>query len=313
MLIVGEVHTGLLRGRGPMRASDAALLVDLVAGEPVLRLDRPRAYVRSPDRPVGVDCPLGAAASARQVRGIGTVLQRAAVVGGHIVQGTAWAALTPATGSAREPWSHYLARPGVIEAVGRARPAELADAFAAPARDPAALDLGEIAGRASDVVQSAVPADGRPRERLRLPRTRLRFVIEQAETPGPPRLTVHDDQLRVLRVALPAGIEPRRLVAFGEDLALHDWLLTSVNSLVERAELGILPFDESLRRLRPAVQHLLHLWLPGRRSDLARDLWEQVERRDALSDQWKLLRDRIRDLVALAAVDARSNQGEPAR
>lgn len=313
VLIVGEIHTGLLRGRGPMSASDAALLVDLVAGEPVLRLDRPRAYVRSPERPVGVDCPLGTAASSRQVRGIGTVLQRAAVAGGHVVQGTAWATVTPASGSARQPWSHYLARPGVIEAVGRVRAAELADAFAVPARDPAALDLGETAGRASDVVQSAVPADGRPRERLRLPRTRLRFVIERSEAARAPRLTVHEEQLRVLRLAVPDDVEPRLLVAFGEDLALHDWLLTSVNGLVERAGIGILPFPESLRRLRPAVQHLLHLWLPGRRNDLARELWEQVERRDALSDQWKLLRDRVRDLVALAAVDARSEQTEPAR
>lgn len=309
MLIVGEVHTGLLRGRGPMSASDAALLVDLVAGEPVLRLDRPRAYVRSPDRPVGVDCPLGAAASSRRVRGIGTVLQRAAVAGGHIVQGTAWATLIPAAGSAREPWSYYLACPGVIEAVGRVRPAELADAFAAPVRDPAALDLGEIAGRASDVVQSAVPADTRPRERLRLPRTRLRFVIERSDTARPPRLTVHDEQLRVLRMTMPAGDEALQLVAFGEDLALHDWLLTSVSGLVERAGIGILPFDESLRRLRPAVQHLLHLWLPGRRNDVTRELWAQVEQRDALGDQWKLTRDRIRDLVALAAVENRSAEG----
>ncbi|MBM2623076.1 hypothetical protein JIG36_47010 [Actinoplanes sp. LDG1-06] len=312
MLIVGEVHTGLLRGRGPMSANDAALLVDLMAGEPVLRLERPRPYVRSPERPVGVDCPLGAVASARQIRGIGTVLQRAAITGGHIVQGTAWATLTPAAGSARQPWSHYLARPGVIEAVGRVRPAELADAFAAPARDPAALDLGDVAGRASDAVQSAVPADGRPRERLRLPRTRLRFVVEQAETAGPLHYTVPDDRLRVLRVALPADAEPRLLVAFAEDLALHDWLLTSVIGIVERAEIGVLPFGESLRRLRPAVDHLLHLWLPGRRGgDLARGLWTALERQEALSDQWRLLRDRIRDQVALAAVEALA--GEPAR
>ncbi|MBU2669355.1 hypothetical protein KOI35_38170 [Actinoplanes bogorensis] len=311
MLIVGEVHTGLLRGRGPLSATGAAMLVDLVAGEPVLRLERPRAYVRSPERPVGVDCPLGVPAAARQVRGIGTVLQRAAITGGHVVQGTAWATLTPADGSARRPWSHYLARPGVIETVGRARTGEVADAFAAAARDPAALDLGDIAGRASDVVQSAVPADGRPRERLRLPRTRLRFVVEEAASTGPPRFAVHGDQLRVLRVTLPAGADPRLLVAFGEDLALHDWLLTSVLGIVERAEIGVLPFGESLRRLRPAVDHLLHLWLPGRRDgDVARELWAAVERQDALSDQWRLLRDRIRDQVALAAVEALA--GEPA-
>ncbi|GIE94986.1 SCO2521 family protein [Paractinoplanes rishiriensis] len=307
MLIVGEVHTGLLRGRDPMSAREAALLVDLVAGEPVLRLERPRSYVRSPERPVGVDCPLGAAPPARQVRGIGTVLQRAAITGGHVVQGTAWARLARATGSARQPWSHYLARPGVIEAVGRVQAADLAAAFAAPVRAPSALDLGDVAGRASDVVQSAVPDDGRSRERLRLPRTKLRFVVEQAEAAGTPRLTVHDDQLRVVRVGLPAGAEPRLLVAFGEDLALHDWLLTSVIGIVERAEIGALPRDESLRRLRPAVDYLLHLWLPGGRGgELAEQLWETLERRSALSRQWALLRDRIRDQFALGAVAALS-------
>jgi hypothetical protein len=305
VLIVGEVHTGLLRGRDPMSARDAALLVDLVAGEPVLRLERPRSYVRSPDRPVGVDCPLGAPAPARQIRGIGTVLQRAAITGGHIVQGTAWATLTRGRSSARQPWSHYLARPGVIEAVGRVQPTELADAFAAPERDASALDLGEIAGRASDMVQSAVPSDGRSGDRLRLPRTSLRFVIGQAQTAGPPCFTVHDDQLRVLRLVLPAEAEPRLLVAFGEDVALHDWLLTSVIGIVERAEIGALPRDESLRRLRPAVDYLLHLWLPGGRGgELAGQLWETLERRSALSRQWALLRDRIRDQFAIGAVAA---------
>ena len=304
VLIVGEVHTGLLRGRDPMSASEAALLVDLVAGEPVLRLDRPRSYVRSPERPVGVDCPLGAPAPVRQVRGIGTVLQRAALTDGHVVQGTAWAAVAPAASSARQPWSHYLARPGVIETVGRAARGTLADAFAAAERAPSALDLGEIAGRASDVVQSAVPADGRSRERLRLPRTRLRLVIEQADIPGPPRFTVHDDRLRVLRIPVPAGAEPRLLVAFAEDLALHDWLLTSVIGLVERAAIGALPADESLRRLRPAVVHLLHLWLPGMRGgERAADLWEALERQHALTRHWNLLRDRIRDQLALGALD----------
>ncbi len=300
MIIVGEVHTGLLRGRDPMSASEAALLVDLVAGEPVLQLQRPRSYVRSPERPVGVDCPLGV----RRVRGIGTALQRAAITGGHVVQGTAWASLIPAAGSARRPWSHYLTRPGVIETVGRHRGSELADAFAAAGPAPGTLDLGEIAGRASDVVQSAVPSDGRSRERLRLPRTRLRFVVEPAGTTGTPRLAVHEDRLRVLRVEAPADVEPRLLVAFGEDLALHDWLLTSVDGLVERAAIGALPRAESLRRLRPAVDYLLHLWLPGGRGgEVAQELWFALERRSSLSRQWGLLRDRIRDQLALGALD----------
>lgn len=308
VLVVGEVHTGLLRGRDPMSAHEAAVLVDLVAGEPVLRRDRPRSYVRSPERPVGVDCPLGAPAPARQVRGIGTVLQRAAITGGHVVQGTAWTTVTPATGTGgRRPWSHYLARLGVIETLGRIRPAELTDAFAAPGRAPGSLDLGEIAGLASDLVQSTVPPGGRARERLRLPRTRLRFVAEEGDSAGSPRFTVHDDQLRTMRVIVPAGAEPRLLLAFAEDLALHDWLLTSVIGIVEKAAIGALPRDESLGRLRPAVDYLLHLWLPaGRGGELAGHLWETLERGAAFSRQWALLRDRIRDQFAIGAVTALS-------
>ncbi|HWS38444.1 MAG TPA: SCO2521 family protein [Actinoplanes sp.] len=308
MLVVGEVHTGLLRGRDPMSAREAATLVDLVAGEPVLRRDRPRSYVRSPERPVGVDCSLGTPAPARQVRGIGTVLQRAAITGGHVVQGTAWTTVTPATGTGgRRPWSHYLARLGVIEAVGRVQAAELTDAFTTPQRATDALDLGEIAGRASDLVQSSVPAGGRARDRLRLPRTRLRFVAEPSDSAGPPRFTVHDEQLRIMRVTLPGDAEPRLLLAFAEDLALHDWLLTSVIGIVERAAIGALPRDESLGRLRPAVDYLLHLWLPaGRGGELAGYLWETLERRAAFSRQWALLRDRIRDQFAVGAVAALS-------
>ncbi|SNY49044.1 SCO2521 family protein [Paractinoplanes atraurantiacus] len=293
---MGEVHTGLLRGRDPVSANEAGLLVDLVAGEPVLRLERPRAYVRSPERPVGVDCLLGV--PARQVRGIGTVMQRAAIIGGHVVQGTAWAMVEPVVSSARRPWSHYLARPGVIEAIGRWRSGEVVAGFHAAERDPSALDLGQIAGRASDVVQSAVTGGGR----LRLPRTRLRFVVERAETPGQPRFAVHDDHLRLLHVIAAADDDPRPLVAFAEDLALHDWLLTSVNGIVERAAIGALPLEESLRRLRPAVDYLLHLWLPVG----AEGLWEEVERQAALTRQWVLLRDRIRDQFALGAVAALS-------
>ena len=305
MLIAGEVHTGLLRGRNPLDADQAAALVDLVAGEPVLRAERPRAYVCSPQRPVGVDCPLGAPPPARQVRGIGTVLQHAAITDGHVLQGTAYATLTPAAGSARRPWSHYLTRPGVVETVGRHAGADLADALARPVRPSGALDLGAIAGRAATVVQSAMPDDGRSRERLRLPRTRLRFVVR--DDSGPPRFDTHGDDLRILRISAGAGTDPWVLTTFAEDVALHDWLLTSVMRLVERSAIGSLPRDETLRRLEPAVDHLLHLWLPaGRGGETTAELWEALERRADLGRQWVLLRDRIRDQFAVGAVAALS-------
>src|SRR5882724_281415 len=160
VLIVGEVDTGLLRGRDPSSTDDGRRLVDLVLGERVLVATRPRGYVRSPERPVGVDCPLGAPGAARQVRGIGTALQRAAITDREVVQGSAYATLVQAGQSARQPWSHYLARPGFIETVGRTRWAELADSLAAPERPPGALDLGAVARRATDDVQASARGGG---------------------------------------------------------------------------------------------------------------------------------------------------------
>ncbi|MEV4350691.1 SCO2521 family protein [Actinoplanes sp. NPDC049596] len=298
---MGEVHTGLLRGRDPMTAEQATSLVDLVAGEPVASAQRPRSYVRSPQRPVGVDCPPG---GARKARGIGTVLQRAAITDGHVVQGVAYATLRAAGGTTRRPWSHYLAWPGVIEVIGRVSWSELAESFAAAERPAGVLDLGQIAGRASDVVQSAMPTGSQSGPRLRLPRTRLRFVAGGAT--GPPRLTSYGDELRLLQVDGDDKDLPL-LVTFAEDVALHDWLLTSVMRIVERAAIGRMSRAETLHRLEPALDYLLHLWLPaGRGGELVEKLWDSLDRQAALTRQWALLRDRIRDQFAVGAVAALS-------
>ena len=90
MLAFGEVQTGLLQNSTAVPASRAAELVDLVLGEPVRRFERPMAYAVSPDRPEGVDCRLPTASGAR-VHAVGTLLTHAAVVGGHILQGSAYA------------------------------------------------------------------------------------------------------------------------------------------------------------------------------------------------------------------------------
>jgi hypothetical protein len=305
VLIVGEVHTGLLRGRDPLTGEDARVLVDLVAGEPVLVSERPRSYVRSPARPVGVDCALGVPAPARQVRGIGTAVQRAAITDGHVVQGSAHATIVAGAYSSRQPWSHYLARPGVIETVGRTRWTELAEAFALPRRDPAALDLGAIADRASGQVQRSVPAAGQSGRRLRLARTRLRWVVETApgvEEPSHIQFGLLGDEMRLLRFTAPDNASADRLAALCEDVALHDWLLTTLIEIVRRAAIGVLGRDEALKRLTPAVDHLLHLWLPGARGDhFSDELWRALERRAGFSRQWSLLAHRIRDQFAAGA------------
>jgi hypothetical protein len=307
VLIVGEVHTGLLRGPGPVTGDDARRLVDLLAGEPVLVSERPLAYVRSPERPVGVDCPLAEAGPARQVRGIGTAVRRSAITGGHIVQGSAYATVVPAAASTRRPWSHYLARPGHIEVLGRTRWSELAESLATPRPAVTALDLAAVAGRAADDVQHVVPVSGSPR--LRSARTRLRWVASVdptgTATPGV-RFAVHRDEVRLLRLTVAA--EPAAgLAAACEDVALHDWLLSTLIEVIRKAPIGVLPRAEVLDRLLPAIDYLLHLWMPGARGDEFTGLiWAVLERGGGFSRQWETLVHRIRDQLSVAALTALS-------
>ncbi|MET8152148.1 SCO2521 family protein [Actinoplanes sp. NPDC049668] len=311
MLIAGEVHTGLLRGPDPVTSDQARRLVDLVVGEPVLVSERPIAYVRSPEIPVGVDCGLGAAGPARQVRGVGTALQRAAITGGHVVQGSAYAAIVRGTGGARQPWSHYLTRPGVIETLGRTRWDETAAALAAPERPGAALDLGAMAGRAADRVQRAVATRGAVR--LRSPRTRLRWVASVAEDAGPGTtwvgFSVGGGDLRVLRLTVP-GVAAAELAAVCEDVAMHDWLLSALLEIIGKSAIGTIPRQQALERLLPAIDYLLHLWMPGARGDeLTADVWEALERRPGFSRQWDTLVHRIRDQLSVGAVAALAAAG----
>jgi hypothetical protein len=327
VLIVGEVHTGLLRGRDPVAGDVARALVDLVSGEPVLVSERPRSCVRSPGRPVGVDCPLDAGGSGRPVRGIGTVIQRAAITDGHVLQGSAYvtldnaAAESKAARSGRQPWSHYLARPGVVETIGRLRWSDLAASFATDRQPGAALDLGGIATQAADRVQRSVrvqesvraqptaPDSGRPR--LRAARTRLRWVAEMApprEAPGSVQFVirsegVQSDEARVLTFHAPADADPGRLAAVAEDVALHDWLLTALLEIMRKAAIGVLPREEAIERLLPAIDYLMHLWLPGARGDALSDrVWAALESRAGLSRHWDLLVNRIRDQLAVAGL-----------
>jgi hypothetical protein len=309
MLIAGEVHTGLLRGPDPVTSDQARRLVDLVVGEPVLVSQRPIAYVRSPEMPVGVDCGLGAAGAARQVRGVGTALQRAAITGGHVVQGSAYAAFVSGDGGGRRPWSHYLTRPGVIETLGRTRWDETAAALAAPERPGAALDLGAMAGRTADRVQRAVPARGTVR--LRSPRTRLRWVASVEEPDAAPRVgfSVGVGDLRVLRLTV-RGVPAAELAAVCEDVAMHDWLLSALLEIIGKSAIGAVPRQQALERLLPAIDYLLHLWMPGARGDeLTAEVWDVLERRPGFSRQWNTLVHRIRDQLSVGAVAALAAAG----
>jgi hypothetical protein len=300
VLIVGEVHTGLLRGRDPVAGDVARDLVDLVSGEPVLVSERPRFCVRSPVKPVGVDCPLVREGAGRPVRGIGTVVQRSAITDGHLLQGSAYVTIDKAARSARQPWSHYLARPGVVEAVGRTQWADLATSLAVIQPAGATLDLGGIAARAADRVQQSIRDAGRPR--LRAARTRLRWIVEPGST-GSVVFTVHGDDARVLRFPAPPDAPAARLAEVAEDVALHDWLLTALLEVMRKAAIGLLPREQAIERLLPAIDYLMHLWLPGARGDALSDrVWAALESRAGLSRHWDLLVNRIRDQLAVAGL-----------
>ncbi|WP_433293200.1 SCO2521 family protein [Actinoplanes sp. CA-030573] len=296
------MDTGLLRGRDPSSGDDGESLVRLVAGERVLVSTRPRSYVRSPERPVGVDCAVaGRGAGDRSARGIGTALQRAAITDHEVVQGSAYARIVPADHTARRPWSHYLARPGQIETIGRPRWAEMADALAAPKIARGALDLGAVAQRATNEVQGATR--GGREETFRAARSRLRWVAETGgEGIGEVRFEVHDRKVRLLRFRTREA-DAGRLASICEDVALHDWLLFTLIESVRKAAIGRAPRGDTLARLGPAVDRLLHLWMPAARADeLTETMWAVLERGAGFSRQWTTLATRVRDqfLIALA-------------
>jgi hypothetical protein len=310
MLIAGEVHTALLRGPDPATPELARRMVDLVAGQPVVVSQRPIAYVRSPEIPVGVDCALSPGGATRQVRGVGTILQRAAITSGHVVQGSATTTLVRADGSTRQPWSHYLTRPGVIETLSRTRWDELAHALAGPDRPGGALDLGAMAGRIADRVQRSVPRSGPVR--LRAHRTRLRWTARMGEPKI--RFSVRSGDLRLLELSIPDGPPDlaRHLTILAEDVALHDWLLSTVLEAVGKSALGIIERRAALERLVPTIDYLLHLWMPGARGgDISGQAWAALDRRPGFSRQWDTVVNRIRDQLSIGAVAALTTASRP--
>jgi hypothetical protein len=116
------------------------------------------------------------------------------------------------------------------------------------------------------------------------------------------RFTLAEDGLRMVALRLP-DLAPAPVVSLCEDLALHDWLLTTLIRMIERSRLGTAADPQSVMALRPAVDHLLHLWMPQAR--VARSLaplWDVLEREPGLSRQWQTLVQRIRDQLALQAI-----------
>jgi hypothetical protein len=302
MLTLGEVHTGLLQNSTPLSLEHTAELLDLLVGQRVRRSERPIAYVVSPDELTGVDCRLPTATGSR-IRTVGTVVSRAAVTGGHVVQGSTWTRLDRAVDNRRLSWSHYLSRPGRLETIGKVDVRDVVRGFLRPGQQAQTLNLGAVSARTLDTVQRSARLDRRPPFRSR--RTRLRWAIVPTEEPATEAhgtFRVQSDTERTLELVTPhQDVQP--VVELCEDLALHDWLLTTLLSLMEASLTGSGTRAQRVDRLRPAIDTLLHLWMPAARLDESvLPVWQALERRPGFTRQWQNSVNRIRDQVTLSTI-----------
>lgn len=297
MITIGEVHTNLLQHSTALAQEQSSEVLSLVEGEAVLTSRRPSLYAVSPDVRTGVDCWLPSA-KRRQLRGVGAVVTRAIITGGRIVQASS--VIQVVAGERRQPWSHYLANPGVLETVGKLNSADLTAGFL-HGNDADVLNLEAITGRVLDGVQMSDLLDRRPP--LRAARTRLRWTAQVGRLPDrevSAVVTVDSPTLRTVELVLAPQDVPAAVAGLCEDLALHDWLLTMLSSLVEAAVTRSPSGQEHVERLRPVLEHLLHLWLPGARvNPRLRPIWDRLEQVPGFSRQWHSSVNWIRDQISV--------------
>ncbi|MFE5889223.1 SCO2521 family protein [Streptomyces sp. NPDC056462] len=302
VLACGEVRTCLLPSFQALDARAAAQLLRLRADVHVRVSERPSMYVLSPEVLTGVDCRLPAA-NGTKIRGVGTVAARAALTEGRLLQSTAYFSLPAAGPDMRRPWGQYLVRPGLVEPFGKLPQQATAEGVLRGA-GRGELDLGMISEgllaqlRRHALLDRRVPFKSAP--------TRLRWVARR--TPAGERaslanFTVAEGGLRTVELRLPEDVPASAAAGLCEDLALHDWLLTTVQHMLDNNRIGSIDGPSVVEALHPVVVHLLHLWMPRAHVDPALGhLWDVLEDKPGFSRQWENLSRRIRDRLALQAV-----------
>ncbi|WP_426509989.1 SCO2521 family protein [Dactylosporangium sp. McL0621] len=304
-MLIGEVHTGLLQHSTSLRIADAVQLLGLVEGAEVVSSLRPASHAVSPEVAEGVDCMLPSA-SGRRTRCVGAALSRALISGGRVVQGSVAARLEQSAAGRRLSWSHYIARAGRLEAIGRTDWDDVVTGFLRPRPgvEPAdTLSLGGIADRLLDRVQRNDLLDRQAPLRSR--RTQLRWTVrvdERFAQSGRATFTMGAEGLRTVELEL-APHEAPAAQELCEDLALHDWLLTTVARFIEDVTSSPRPVQDKAGQLRPVVEQLLHLWMPGARVNPALlPVWDVFERRPGFTRQWTTSVEWIRDQVASGTI-----------
>jgi hypothetical protein len=300
-LTIGEVHTGLLLTSTAVPVDTAVELLAIVPGGSVRTRQRPIRYAWSPDALTGVDCA-ASLAQGREVRIVGTPATRLSLTDGRIIQAGTHASLRQDPAGRRRPWSHYLAQPGVLELLGKASDESLATGFLCGPANATALDLGAVNVRTLATIQRSERLDRNPPFRGRL--TRLRWSAETSDGEQEIVFTLGADGLRTVRLRAPEP-NPRALADFCADLALHDWLLSTLLDVVDRAVARSRPAAELIGMLRPGIDNLVHAWMPAAHVSRTLDrIWQELDLRSGFSLQWQKTVERIRDQLSVGLVEA---------
>jgi hypothetical protein len=308
-LTIGEVHTGLLLTSTAVPVDTAVELLAIVPGGSVRTRQRPIRYAWSPEVLTGVDC--AAPLAEREVRVVGTPATRVTLTDGHVVQAETHATFRQGSAGRRHPWSHYLAQPGVLEVLGKASDESLATGFLGGAVTATALDLGAVNVRTLAAIQRSERLDRNPPFRARP--TRLRWSAETSDSEQEIVFTLGADGLRTVRLRAPE-LDPRALADFCADLALHDWLLSTLLDIVDRAVARNRPAAELISMLRPGIDNLVHAWMPAARASRTLDgIWQELDLRSGFSLQWQRTVERIRDQISVGLIEVLQPFTEPSR
>ncbi len=132
----------------------------------------------------------------------------------------------------------------------------------------------------------------------------MRWSAESADGEQAIIFTLGGEGLRTVRLRA-AEPDPRVLADFCADLALHDWLLSTLLDIVDRAVARTRPAAELVELLRPGIDHLVHAWMPGARASRALDtIWQELDTRAGFSLQWQKTVERIRDQLSVGLIEA---------
>jgi hypothetical protein len=309
-LTIGEVQTSLLLTSAAVSADAAVALLDILPGGTVRTRQRPVRYAWSPEVLTGLDC-LAPLACQREVRLVGTSATRVCLTDGYIVQASTHAVLKHDPAGRRRPWGHYLAQPGVLEVLGTENEENLAVGFLGGPATIRALDLGAVNIRALAAIQRSKYLDKAPPFRSR--RTRLRWSSQPAAAGQEMIFTLGGDGLRTVRLRT-SETDPRALADFCDDLALHDWMLSTLLDIVDRAMARSRPAIELIGILRPGVDHLVHAWMPA--AHVSKSLigtWREFDQSSGFSLQWQKTVERIRDQLSVGVIEALQPLIDPRR